>query len=73
MKKKKTPKNVEQFLKLMEYYLDKNNMTVPEFARRMKIPKSTAYSWLNRKSIMSLKSYYKAIKVLNMKIDLPTK
>lgn len=73
MKKRKTPKNVEQFLKLMEYYLDKNNMSVPEFARRMGIPKSTAYSWLNRKSIMSLKSYYKAIKVLNMQIDSPTK
>lgn len=35
MKNKKTPKNVEQFLQLMEYYLHKNNMTVPEFARRM--------------------------------------
>lgn len=67
MDEKLAKKKVESFLQILETRLDELNLTVPEFAAKMGLPKATVYTWLNRKSVMSLENYYKALTVLGLK------
>jgi len=63
---KKTINKVELFLQRLEAELDKQDLTVPQFADKMGVPKVTVYAWLNRDNVMSLKNYYKALKALGL-------
>lgn len=73
MNKKVAQKKVEKFLRFLEHQLDKQYLTVPEFADKMGVPKATVYTWLNRKSVMSLENYYKALEVLGLKEEIVEK
>lgn len=64
--KMKSREKVEAFLQYLEKQLDEQNLSVPQFAEMMKVPRVTVYTWLNRKSIMSLEKYYRALEVLGI-------
>lgn len=63
---------VEKFLVYLEKQLDEKNMSVPELAQKMEVPRSTVYSWLNRSAVMSLEKYYRALKALGIEEKLFT-
>lgn len=66
----KNEQKVEMFLQYLEKQLDDKNLSVPEFADQMEIPRATVYTWLNRKSVMGLDMYFKALEVLGIEEKL---
>lgn len=66
----KNEQKVENFLQYLENQLDEKNLSVPQFADLMGIPRATVYTWLNRKSVMGLDMYYKALEVLGVEEKL---
>lgn len=62
----KSRKKVEAFLLYLEKQLDEKNLSVPQFAKMLGVPRVTVYTWLNRKSVMSLEKYYRALEVLGI-------
>ena len=65
-------KSVDKFVKFLADHLNGAGLSIPEFAGRMGVPKSTVYAWINRSSVMSLEKYYRALKVLNITEKLYT-
>jgi predicted transcriptional regulator len=64
---------VEKFLLLLEETLDEKNLSVPQFAELMGVPKMTVYKWVRRESVMSLEKYYRALKVLGLESNIDDK
>lgn len=61
---------VKKFLEYLEGQLENKNITAPQFARMIGVPKSTVYSWLNGVSVMSLEKYYRALEALEIEEQL---
>lgn len=57
---------VNNFVKFLKKHIAKAGLSIPEFAEKMGVPKSTVYAWINQSSVMSLEKYYRALKVLNI-------
>lgn len=70
MDEKTIHEKVEVFLQRLEDELDKQNLSVPQFAKKMGVPKVTVYAWLNRENIMSLEKYYLALEALGLDEEL---
>lgn len=72
-KEKQSDEKVERFLKYLESELKAEKITVPQFAKLMKVPSMTVYKWLNRDSVMSLTKYFTALEVLGIETSLSRK
>ena len=57
---------VKDFTTFLGEELKRQEITIPEFAKRMGVTKQIVYKWLDGTYIMTLKNYYKALEVLGI-------
>jgi ribosome-binding protein aMBF1 (putative translation factor) len=62
---------VEKFLQFVEQEMDNKNLSVPDLARIMEMPRASLYPWFNRKVIPSIKNCYRILAALGI-ANMPT-
>lgn len=61
---------IHGFLERLEDEIARKGLTVPDFAKKIDMPKVTVYAWLKGENVMSLENYYKSLEALGLREEI---